>query len=72
MIDRFHRALRERLDELVKRKQDELLLASGDTLEQIGLRYRETISYLRALNDVIDVAQAVEDKIYNPEKRGSL
>ena len=69
MIDGFHRALKAELELLSHRRQAEIINLSGDSVEQIALSHRYSVGYLRALNDVVDLCEQVEDRLYRKNQK---
>lgn len=68
MIDGFHQALRARLDEMIQRKRDEICQGYGTNAEALLLQYKFNTGYLAALQTIAEVAEEVEQKLYNPDK----
>lgn len=68
LIDPFHRALRERLEEQLSNKIEALSNGSAITGAQsasdVAERYAAQTSYIRALRDVLSVCEDLEQDRY--------
>lgn len=72
LIDQFHRAIYAKLSEEISRRMIQLAEGSAKTIQgsdaTVAEKYAAQVSYIEALNDVLDMCQQIENDIYGTKK----
>lgn len=59
----FHRKLNEKVREVWQAKSDELEAGYLGDPGLVAMNYRATVGYIRALRDVLDMCEQVEEEL---------
>lgn len=65
--DRFHRALREKLDEIRSETVKMMVNVRPDTMDEAAFRCREFQTKIVTIDQIIGLAEMIEKKMYNDE-----